>query len=211
MSETEKEKQTEIEITDADAVDTQEILNCGQCQGLIPNGEEIRTENAVFCPGCFHEIQKILHDSIGEQSQNINYLGALSGGIIGGLITALLWWGFVTLTHFQIGIVAIIIGWGTGKGVAVFSGNKRSLGLQLMSIGLTLISYGMATYWVSRTFVHHYFAENSMAGTLPLFPTPALFMDVVGTGFQAFDLIFLGIALWQAWKITAPMKINTES
>ncbi len=217
MTDSPRENREEIEITDVDGVGNgsppmasdAQGLSCDQCQAAIPRGEEIRTENAVFCPGCFEEIKRVLQDSLADQSQNINYLGAVAGGLLGGLLAALVWWGFVTVTNIQFGLVAVIIGWAAGKGVMILSGYKRALSLQLIAVGLTVLSYGMATYWVSRTFIHQYFAENDMVGSLPLFPDPTLFLDVVTSGFEFFDVIFLAIALWQAWKMPAPVVLNT--
>ncbi len=217
MTDSYPENREEVEITAADGVENDsppkaeetEVLNCAQCQVTITGGEEIRTDNAVFCPRCYDDIKNVLHDSLAEQSQNINYPGAVAGGLLGGLMAALIWWGFVTVTNIQFGLVAVIIGWAAGKGVLILSGHKRAQSLQLIAVGLTLISYGMATYWVSRTFIHQYFAENDLVGSLPLFPPPALFMDVVSTGFQLFDVIFLAIALWQAWKMPAPFVLKT--
>ncbi len=216
MTDSYPENREEIEITAADGVENDpppeaeetETLNCDQCQIAIAGGEEIRTDNAVFCPRCFDEIKRVLNDSLAEQSQNINYLGAAAGGLLGGMIAALIWWGFVTVTNIQFGLVAVIIGWAAGKGVVIMSGHKRSQSLQLMAVGLTLVSYGLATYWVSRTFIHQYIAENDLVWTLPLFPPPGLFLDVVSTGFQIFDVIFLAIALWQAWKMPAPFVLK---
>ncbi len=196
-------------VNKAAAEQEAEKLTCAQCEAPVPSGQEVRTENAVFCEPCFTQIKNLLETSLALQSQGINYLGAVGGGVIGGLLSALVWWGFVTLTNIQFGLVAVIIGWAVGKGVVILSGHKRALQLQLISVGLTIISYGMATYWVTRTFANRYYAEQGMNLSLPLIPPVDLYLDVVTTGFELFDLIFLAIALWQAWKMPAPIKLNT--
>jgi hypothetical protein len=184
-------------------------LTCAQCETDIPAGQEVHTQNSVFCEPCFTQIKSILEESVAQQSLGINYLGAVLGGLGGGVLGALIWWGFVVLTEIQFGLVAIVIGWAVGKGVVLFSGHKKSLPLQLISVLLAFVSYGMATYWVSRTFVNEYYAEQGLEVTLPLIPPVALYLDVVISGFELFDLIFLAIVLFQAWKMPAPVKLNT--
>ena len=36
-------------------------------------------------------------------------------------------------------------------------------------------------------------------------------VEVFLTGFQMFDLVFVAIALWQAYKMPAPFKLDTDA
>ncbi len=224
MSEREPEDRndsaTEIEITDNDAFEPDESgpVNpveggkfCSQCEAPIPPGQEVTTENAVFCPACYRELTEILERSLAEQGRNIRYPGAVLGGILGGMLGAGIWWGFTVVTRIQFGLVAIVVGWAVGKGVVAFAGGKRALSLQIVSVIITLASYGLANYWVVRTYVQRYIAENGLTGGLPLLPGPALFKEVMVIGFQAWDLVFLAIALWQAWKLPAPVVLRKDT
>ncbi len=220
MTTSDPNRNEEIEITADDGVDltaqpdpttdaAEETLHCAQCQIAVSADHAVQTDNAVFCTRCFAELKRVLEDSLAGQSQNINYLGAVAGGLLGGLLGALIWWGFVMVTNIQFGLIAVVIGWGAGKGVVMFSGHKRSRTLQVISVSLAALSYGMASYWVMMSAFHEYFAENGITTKLPMIPTPALFVDVVSAGFQMFDLIFLAFALWQAWKMPAPVVLNS--
>ena len=206
--------ENEVEITESDvsaAVQEDQVESsdpeavCSQCQTTIPEGAGVATENAVFCHTCYKKLTDILEASIAEQSQNINYLNAVLGGLIGGLLAAGIWWGFTIVTNFQIGLVAVLIGWAVGKGVVTMTGGKRARSLQFISLAITLVSYSLATYWVTRTFVMRYIAENGLAGGLPFFPEPAVFVSTVTAGIEIWDIVFLAIALWQAWKGPAPI------
>jgi len=203
----------EIEITEADSVAddlaVQEgTVKCSQCDAAVPEGGGTATENAIFCDSCYGQLLDILEESVADQGQNINYLGAVAGGLLGGAIGAAIWWGFTILTNIQFGLVAVIIGWAAGKGVVLLSGNKRARSLQITAVAITLLSYGMATYWVNRTFIMRYISEQGMEGGLPLFPMPDLFAEIIFLGFEFWDLIFLAIALWQAWKLPMPFVLN---
>ncbi len=182
---------------------------CAQCQETISSGDEIQTENAVFCSTCYGQLKNALDDALVSQGQGINFMGAVAGGLAGSLLGALAWWGFVTATNIQFGLVAVLIGWGAGKGVVVFSGHRRAFSLQLISVALAAVGYALASYWVMRTLIQNYAEANNMIGNMPLFPDPALLIDVVSSGFEMFDFIFLAIVLWQAWKMPAPVTMNT--
>lgn len=181
---------------------------CSQCQAIIPEGTGIATESAVFCQPCYQELTRILEESLGEQGKNINYPGAISGGLAGGLLAAGVWWGFTIVTKIQFGLVAVLIGWATAKGVVMMSGGKRALSLQLISVGITLFSFAMATYWVTRTYVMDYMAENGIGGGLPLWPEAGFFTTFIIPNFEIWDFVFLAIALWQAWKGPAPIVLR---
>ena len=199
----------EIEITENDVPSQAEAeLVCSQCQTVIPAGTGIATESAVFCQLCYGQLTSMVEAAVAEQGHNINYLGAVAGGLLGGMLGAAVWWGFTTVTNIQFGLVAVIIGWGAGKGVVTLSGGKRALPLQLISLAITLVSYGLATYWVTRTYIIRYMAENGVQAEVPFFPDPGLFLGIVRSGFELFDLIFLAIALWQAWKMPSPIVLQ---
>lgn len=180
---------------------------CSQCQTNIPDGTGIATESAIFCQPCYQELTRILEASLGEQGKNINYPGAVAGGLVGGMLAAGVWWGFTIVTKIQFGLVAVLIGWAVAKGVVALSGGKRALSLQLISVAITLFSFALATYWVTRTFVLRYMTENGIAGGLSLWPDPDFFAKFIIPNFEIWDIIFLAIALWQAWKGPAPIVL----
>lgn len=191
-----------------DEIEIAEGRNCAQCQVALAAGEGVATQNALFCSDCYGQLTEAVTGALAEQGRHINWLGALLGGVLGGLLGAGVWWGFTVVTRIQFGLVAVVIGWAAGKGVLTFSGHKRALPLQLMSVAITLVSYVLASYWVTRTYVHRYIAENGMSGSLPLLPSPGLLVDVVTSGFEVWTLVFLAIALWQAWKMPAPIVLR---
>jgi hypothetical protein len=99
----------------------------------------------------------------------------------------------------------VLIGICVAKGASMLAGNKRSQGLQIMSVVVSALAFGYATYLVNRSFINEAFAEAGME--LPLLPSPDLMIEVVKAGFEFFDLIFLAIVLYEAWIITRPLKL----
>lgn len=183
---------------------------CAQCGCAVTAETRLATENAVFCADCYDQLKRIVEESVAMQSKNINYPMAVVGGLAGGLLGAAVWWGFTILTNIQFGLVAVLIGWATGKGVVMLSGNKRAVGLQAMSVVIAGVCYLLANYWVIRSSIIKYYGEQGQTVDLALIPDLGILMEITTLGFEFFDLIFIAIALWQAWKMPAPFKIQAE-
>ncbi len=180
---------------------------CAECGKEISAEEVIRTENSTFCPSCYQQLRQALQTMIDQQSQDINYIGAVGGGLLGGLLGALVWWGFTALTHFAIGFIAILIGFAAGKGVVMLSGNKRAASLQALAVVISIACFALASYWVNRTFLLQAVHDQGMEGTLPLIPNPSLLIEVVKLDVGLWDVAFLGITIWESWKIPKPISL----
>ncbi|MEE8587399.1 MAG: hypothetical protein V3T83_21370 [Acidobacteriota bacterium] len=191
-----------------DSQPTENAVECQQCgRTLAAHEERVQTEGGVFCPTCFNLIKDQLNAAVSAQAQDINYSAALLGGLLGGVGGAVVWWGFTALTGIAFGLVAIVIGYAVSRGISYFTGGKRGLQLQLLSVGLASVSYFYATYLVNRSLIHQQFAEEGEAVLLPLLPSPSDFVTIVSLGFRFFDLVFLAIVVWEAWRGLAPLKL----
>ena len=91
----------------------------------------------------------------------------------------------------------------------LLSGNKRHLNLQVMSIVISALGFFYASYLVNRTFINRSLVEQGEF-VLPVMPDPTLLIQVVRLNFGIMDLVFLGIVVFQAWKIPAPIRIGSE-
>lgn len=194
-------------MTDA-GNEPREELRCQECGTRLQEGDgHVATEAGAFCRTCFDNLSAQVEQAVRSQSADVNYSAALLGGVAGGAVGVLLWWGFTVVTKISFGLVAVVIGFAVGKGVMMMSGGKRSRGLQALSAGIAGVAFFYANYLVNRSFFHRALAEDGSGYVLPLVPGPSLFIDVVSVGFGAFDLVFLAIVLWQAWKIPAPFRL----
>jgi hypothetical protein len=184
-----------------------EETRCAECHRRLAEDEDrVATEGGVFCRTCFDALRSELARLVRAQSEDVNYPMALVGGTLGGAVGALVWWGFTVVTNVGFGLVAVVIGIAVGKGVTMFSGSKRSVGLQVLSAGVAAVAFAYASYLVNRTFVQRALAAEGTPVALPLFPDPDLFYRVVAASFGLFDVVFLAIVLWQAWRIPAPVR-----
>ncbi len=144
--------------------------------------------------------------TIEELSQDINYPMALVGALAGGTLGVLAWWGITVMSNTAFGIVAILIGVAVGKGATWAAGNRTSRGVQAMSMAIAGLSFFYASYLVNRTFVQQAMAKEGKEVFLSLLPNPELFFRVVFLNFDFLTGLFLAIALYEAWKLSAPLK-----
>lgn len=181
---------------------------CAHCSRNLAPEDTVETGGRLFCRTCYTSLRAELEAVVTATSTDVNYFQAALGALLGGAVGALAWWGFTVLTHIAFGLIAVAIGFLVGEGTVRFSGGKRTAGLQVMSVGVALLSYLCATYLVNMTFINQAFAKEGLAlrvGFPP--PTLALFYRVITAGFGAMDLVFLAIVVWEAWKIPKPISL----
>lgn len=194
-------------MTEGTRPDTEEI-RCAECQRRLTEHEDrVETEDGAFCRSCFDNLRAQLASLTRAQSQDVNYASAFVGGLLGGAVGVAVWWGFTVLTQVAFGLVAVVIGITVGKGVVMFAGSKRSIGLQALSAAVAGAAFFYASYLVNRTFILRALAEEGRSVDLPWIPELDLWIDVVKASFGVMDVVFLAIVLWQAWKIPAPLRL----
>ena len=76
-----------------------------------------------------------------------------------------------------------------------------------MAVAISTLSYFYASYLVNRTFIHRAYLEQGEVVALPILPGPGLLFEVVMLDFGLFDLVFLAIVIFQAWKMPAPLEL----
>ena len=184
-----------------------EPMVCMQCeQELNENDDRETTDKGVLCRNCYDSLAAQVKSLIEQQGQDINYPMAIIGAVIGGIVGAVIWWGFTVLTGWEFGLVAIVIGFTVAKGILVLAGGKRSVELQILAVIVSALSYFYANYLVSRTWVLKEYPQ--MAENMGLIPDISMFIEVTKLTFGMFTFIFLAIVVWQAWQLVAPAKID---
>jgi len=195
-----------------DGADAETEVICLQCETVIPPGTPRHTtEDGAVCVACLGAIKSKVQATIDAQGRDINWVNALLGGLLGGALGVLVWWGFTVLTSRSFGLVAIVIGFLVGKGVVMLTGGKRARGLQILSVLIATVAYGYASYLIIRTFVLRLATADpdlSLMIGLPLLPDPGRLVDVLSVNFGIMDMVFLAIVVWQAWRMPAPIRLE---
>ena len=119
------------------------------------------------------------------------------GGSIGALVAALLWAAITAATHFQIGYMALAVGFIVGFGVQKFGrGVDRSFGVA----GGVLSLLGCVAGNLGATIVQASQQLKIPLATILAKLTPGLVWLLLKDGFQVLDLLFYGFAVYSGYR-----------
>ena len=145
-------------------------------------------------------------------------MGDIAGGVIGGAIGAVLatalWYGVVAITNWQVGIIAVAVGFIVGQGVVFGAGRHPSIALVPISVVLTLVSLVVSEYLIARHFLGIAAAEISAEFGVTIAEVEAEFASPIellrfSLETEPITLLFWAIAGWEAFII--PMRAATRS
>jgi hypothetical protein len=128
-----------------------------------------------------------------------NFTFGLVGGLIAGLLGAILWGVITVATNFQIGYMAIAIGAGVGLAIR-YTGKGVSMIFGITGAVIALLSCFLGNFLSGLGFVAN---ENSLGyiETLMSFDYAYSF-ELVTTTFSPIDLLFYGIAAYEGFKFS---------
>ena len=181
---------------------------CAQCGRTLALNDRVDAGDRAFCRSCYASLRAELEKVAAAMSADVNYVNAATGAVLGGAAGVLLWWGFTVMTHIGFGLIAVAIGFLVGFGAVRFAGGKRSVGLQALAIGVSLVSFLCASYLVNMTFINKALAEQGDSFRV-VFPPASMDLAyrVIALNFGAMDFVFLAIVLYQAWSIPKPIAL----
>lgn len=151
-------------------------------------------------------------EQIARQTSEPDMLRALAFGLVAALVGAGIWYGIVVTTQYEVGFVAILIGWLVGRAVVLGSGGKRGLRLQGLSVAIALAAMAGAYYFSLQHAVVGYVTETygaAAAATVPLFLPLDATADVMTSSLQddPIELVFWAIAIYAAFRVPAVAKV----
>ncbi len=140
-----------------------------------------------------------------------NIVGGVLGGAIGAVLATALWYGVVAITNWQIGLVAIAVGFIVGQAVVFGASGRGSIALVPISLGLTLVSLVASEFLIASHFYNQAMAEfaTEMGVTvaeIAAFAPPIPPLELVRLSLEAepITLLFWAIAGYEAFII--PMR-----
>jgi hypothetical protein len=149
-----------------------------------------------------------------------NYLAGVTGGpasarfakatlfgIGGGLLGALIWYAVSEITHYRIGLIAVVVGFLVGRAVQRGSGRRGGREYQVLAVLLTYCSIAAAYVpeLVKLVYSRHAHINAHLLGRLAV----VIFkMPLLGSTENPIGLLIVGFALWEAWKMNRRRTIN---
>lgn len=191
---------------------SEENVECSNCQKSIPATEAYcfqgkNNEDVYFCAECKQEIDTALQ----QETENPNYFGAIILGLIAGAIGALVWYFIEILTGYQIGYVALGLGYLVAWAVILGSGKKRGISLQIISSVIALLAVLSASYLSFMHFFNDYLQEElaTAAGgqSIPYIWLSPLNKDLLQALISPMGLVIWGLALYIAFRTPQARKL----
>jgi hypothetical protein len=137
------------------------------------------------------------------------YLPALLAGIVAAVVGGVAWGLIVKWSDYEIGFAAWGIGFLTGIAVLTATRGVRGLPFQAIAVGCALLGILIGKYlafvWVIQEVADE---QTGGAASFPIFSsdTVDLFLDELGLVFDWIDLLWVGFAVYTAWRALQPQE-----
>lgn len=123
---------------------------------------------------------------------------AVAGGIAWGLI--------VRFSEYELGIVAWGIGFVVGTAVVFAARGARGPQLQAVAVGASLVGILLGKYLSFAWVVQEMAAEEGVRLGVFSGETVEIFRENLGSVFTLFDLLWIGLAVFTAWRIPQALR-----
>jgi hypothetical protein len=169
---------------------------CGSCgQPIATTYHEIN--GAVICPGC----RAALESQASAGSASGRFATAAAYGLGAAAVGAGLYYAVVALTGYEIGLIAIAVGWLVGRAVQLGSRSRGGWAYQGLAVVLTYLA--IVTTYVP--YILESVDQGALAGTAG---SLVVLVVAVAAPFLAgpeniLGLLIIGFALYQAWRMNA--------
>lgn len=186
--------------------------NCATCGAAVLPAQAIVVAGSrssgplTLCPGCVERAEAIFQ----SETQDANVGTAIALGLGAALVSAIVWFAVVAVTEYQLGIIAVGIGWLVAQAVMLGSGGKRGGALPWISLGVTVMAMILSEYLIVRHFlVQALAAEEGITGIPPILP-PVLMVELVFEGVKndPLTVVFWIIAIIETVGIPRKRRLN---
>jgi hypothetical protein len=177
-------------------------LACAMC-GTPLRTEYFNVADQPTCASCKGAVERANQAAAVEGRRAGRFARAFAFGLAAAIAGAILYYGVIALTGWEIGLVAIVIGFMVGFAVRKGSGGVGGRRYQLLAVILTYFAVGLAYAPLAFEGV----AEGRIATTLLfIFALPVMYIaNSMPSGLISAIIILVGMQ--QAWKMTAKTDV----
>ena len=175
---------------------------CTGCHQPIA-GDYYDVNGQPFCPAC----RTVLGQAHGAPPGAAAFVRALAVGAAAAAVGSTLYPLIDRLTGYQLGLVAIAVGFLVGRAVRWGTGGRGGLLYQVLAVALTYaaIAFSFLPYVLER--MDRVQGRTDVPDLVVLIPFMLAVPIQLGMS-SPFLLVIFGIGLWEAWKFTAPVKLS---
>ncbi len=185
---------------------------CAHCGVAIPAGSELtfrggdkKAPDVTMCSNCARTVERALE----AETEDISSVNALLLGLGAAILSSVAWYGVVVVTNYQLGIIAVGVGWLVAQAVMLGAGRKRGASLQGLSVAITVLAMGFSQYLIVRHFAAQSLAKRGYTN-IPLLLPLDLMVKLIVESLKAapLTLLFWAIAVWEAYKFPAARRLQ---
>ena len=169
---------------------------CARCQAPI-TAPYYQALGRAFCASC----KAALEAQLVSPFKAATFVKALLFGAVGALGGALVYFGVVAATGYEIGLIAILVGFMVGYMVRRGTGNRGGRSYQVMALLLTYLAIG-STY---ASLALRHITLDRLIPLLFVGPVIAIVGNLPGSLISG---LIIGFALRQAWIMNTPLAID---
>jgi hypothetical protein len=190
-------------VDDSNQAEVSSPIACASCREPVAD-RYFEINRTIVCEPCRHSIEAQLRGGPGFGRFARAALLGLGASIAGTALYS----AFLSFSSYDWTLVAVLIGYVVGKVVRKGSGGLGGLAYQMLAVGLTYLSLGMAYFTLMLLAI---WRQNQLARPIEL--APGTVLQVLGQALQLpvlemkdspVRIAFVGFGLWMAWKLNRP-------
>ncbi len=232
MSEKETDQNLQFDKAEFDQAST--AATCSMCNTPL-KGSYFSVNMQSMCANCTETVRT----TIARKSGTGDVLKSILFGIGAGIAGSLIYYAVLKFTGYEIGLIAILVGYMVGRAVMIGSGHRGGLQYRIIAVLITYISI-VSTYVpmvISEFKKQAAVAETTQNATIekakaaqpaaPAAPQPPISFGEALVALLLFagamlilpflagisniiGLLIIGFALFEAWRRTAKPKVDIE-
>lgn len=181
------------------------MVACELCSAAVAVNDAKLANGHRVCAACAQQLQAELANASAPPDVLPR---AIAMGALGALVGAGVWALVLILTDFEIGYLAVLVGFLAGMGVKYGARGATGRHLQKAAVACTFVGLVATKYLV---FAHYLSAAAAKEGVqLGYFSAGMLltFPRALGSMLSPFDLLWLFLAFSSAWRVPAPPRVT---
>jgi hypothetical protein len=129
-------------------------------------------------------------------------------GLIVAIVSSILWYEFVVLTTYKLGIISILVGFVSGYGVLKGAGGKTNRKLQIVGAVVALIGMVLSEYMIANHFVNVVLGGEG-GRYVPFIADPQIMLDILTESLKGDPLMLLywAVAVYLVYRTLEPKEV----
>jgi hypothetical protein len=176
---------------------------CCTCQR--PASREYHQFNGrLYCADCRRQIEQSLDRLYQSGNLPLAFLYGLGAAVLGSI----LFYAVTAITGYEIGLIAVVVGWLVGKAVRKGSGSVGGWQYQALAMFFTYVSIvSISVPGITHALSNGSAQPGSLRFYLVVFEL-AMASPVMGGFRNILGIVILGIGLWEAWKFNRRVNVK---